>query len=245
MATSTFFNNFGNSNETELLEDLVVESIRIYGQDMYYIPRRLGKFDSVYYEDAVSYFDKAYPLEIYIKSVDGFGGQGTFFSKFGLEIRDQAVFSIARRTFANEIQREESNLIRPRESDLIYFPLNKKCFEIKFVDNRPFFYQLGDLQMFDLTVELYEYSNEVFNTNIAEIDALQVELSTNVYDYGVVSENDEVMIGADGSILVESEYEASLNAADPLRNNEDIDFEISDSDIIDWTESNPFAEGQY
>lgn len=245
MATSTFFNNFGNSTEIELLEDLVVESIKIYGCDMYYIPRRLGKFDEIYYEDTISRFDTAYPIEIYVKASDGFGSQNTFMSKFGLEIRDQAVFSIARRTFMNEISKEEQALIRPRESDLIYFPLNKKCFEIKFVDNKPYFYQLGDLQMYDLTVELYEYSNEVFTTGIPEIDAIQNQLTINAYDYGFVSDNEELMISSDNYILVENEYEATLKENDPLRNNEDVDAEIDDQNIIDWTETNPFAEGRY
>lgn len=212
---------------------------------MYYIPRRLGKFDELYYEDTVSYFDTAYPLEIYVKSADGFGGQGTFMSKFGLEIRDQAVFSIARRTFAFDVTTDDTAILRPRESDLIYFPINRKCFEIKFVDNKPYFYQLGDLQMYDVTVELYEYSNEVFSTGIPEIDIMQTELSTNAYDFGFISENDEVLVASDGSIVVESEYEEVLKQSDPLRNNEDIDVEVDDQDIIDWTEKNPFAEGQY
>lgn len=245
MATSTFFNNFGMSSEQELLEDLVVECIRIYGQDMYYLPRTRNNFDGVYYEDDVSSFDTAHLIEIYVKSVDGFGGQGSFLSKFGLEIRDQAVFSIARRTFANEITRERSEIVRPREGDLIYFPLNKKCFEIKYVDNKPFFYQLGDLQMFEVTVELFEYSNERFDTGIDDIDSLQLNHSFNAYDYGIVDENGFSLKSEDGRLIVDEEYVTNLATYDPARDNERIDNEISEDDIIDWTESNPFAESNY
>ena len=245
MATSTFFNNFGMSSEQELLEDLVVECIRIYGQDMYYLPRTRNNFDGVYYEDDVSSFDTAHLIEIYVKSVDGFGGQGSFLSKFGLEIRDQAVFSIARRTFANEITLERSEIVRPREGDLIYFPLNKKCFEIKYVDNKPFFYQLGDLQMFEVTVELFEYSNERFDTGIDDIDSLQLNHSFNAYDYGIVDENGFSLKSEDGRLIVDEEYVTNLATYDPARDNERIDNEISEDDIIDWTESNPFAESNY
>ena len=231
--------------EQEILEDLVVESIRIYGQDMYYLPRRRNNFDGVYYEDSVSSFDTSYLMEIYIKSVEGFQGQGSFLSKFGLEIRDQAVFSIARRTFANEVTKEESDFIRPREGDLIYFPLNSKCFEIKYVNDKPFFFQLGELQMYDVTVELYEYSNESFSTGIPEIDSLQENHSINVYDYGIVSDDGYILKSDDDRIIVGEEYAEILEQYDPVRDNEEIDEEIDADDIMDWTERNPFAENNY
>lgn len=242
MPTSTFFNNFGNSMEQELLEDLVVESIKIYGQDMYYLPRRRNNFDGVYYEDDISSFDTFYTIEMYIRSTEGFGGQGSFFSKFGLEIRDQVIFSVARRTFEVEITREEAELLRPREGDLIFFPLNKKCFEIKYVDNKPFFYQLGELQMYDLTCELYEYSNETLNTGIEDIDKLQKNFSMNAIDFGILTETNKVLKTNNGDYLVTSKFQDTIDSFDPLADNKRIGDEITDDSVIDWSESNPFAD---
>lgn len=242
MAVSPFFNSFNNANEQELLEDLVVESIKIYGQDMYYIPKILNNFDKLYYEDDLTTFEDAYPIEIYIKSVDGFGGQGSFLSKFGLEIRDQVIFTIARRTFDSNIKQEIPTILRPREGDLIYFPLNKKLFEIKYVDNKPFFYQFGELQMYDLTCELYEYSAERFTTGISDIDVIEEKHTIDVYDHALVT-SDEFIIGTqEGDVLVTHNYEVKANTSDPLRDNLHIDQTISSNSIIDWSESNPFAE---
>lgn len=242
MAVSTFFNNFGNSMEQELLEDLVVESIKTYGQDMYYLPRRRNNFDGVYYEDDISSFDTFYTIEVYIKSTEGFGGQGSFFSKFGLEIRDQVIFSIARRSFEIEITREEAEMLRPREGDLLYFPLNKKCFEIKYVDNKPFFYQLGELQMYDLTCELYEYSNETLNTGIEDIDKLQKNFSMNAIDFGILAETNKVLKTNNGDYLVTQKFQDTIEDFDPLADNKRIGDEVTDDSVIDWSESNPFAD---
>ena len=165
-------------------------------------------------------------------------------SKFGLEIRDQMVFSVARRTFANDITREEESLIRPREGDLLYFPLNKKCFEIKYVNNKPFFYQLGDLQMFDMDCELYEYSNERFLTGIPEIDALQLQHSFNSIDYGLKTENGFVLLTEDGDYLMTEQYDDIQELFDPLADNNRLRDEIIEDDIIDFSENNPFAESQ-
>ena len=133
MATNFFFNNFQSSQEQLLLENLIIESIRIYGQDMYYIPRKLNNYDNVYGADDQSSYENAYSIELYIKSVDGFSGDGDFMSKFGIEIRNQVVFSVAQRRFNEEIG-DYTTQVRPNEGDLIYFPLNKKCFQIKYVN---------------------------------------------------------------------------------------------------------------
>ena len=132
-------------SEQLLLENLIIESIRIYGQDMYYIPRKLNNYDNVYGADDQSSYENAYSIELYIKSVDGFSGDGDFMSKFGIEIRNQVVFSVAQRRFNEEIG-EYTTQVRPNEGDLIYFPLNKKCFQIKYVNKFEMFYQLGALQ---------------------------------------------------------------------------------------------------
>jgi len=251
MTTNPFFNNFGSSAEQELLDSIVVESIRQYGQDMFYLPRRENSYDGIYGEDDVPTYDTYYQIEIYIKSIEGFGGQGSFMSKFGLEIRDQIVFTIAKRTFENEIKEAESSLLRPREGDLIYFPLNKKVFDIKYVENKPYFYQLGELQMYDITCELFEYSNEKFTTGIAEIDDLQQNYSFNIYDYGILTQDNFVLTTEANTYLVTEEYNSILPAFDPLADNDRIEVESSRdtaNTLINWDETNPFggaSDGKY
>jgi hypothetical protein len=240
MATSTFFNNFSQSSEQTLLEDLVIESIKIYGQDMYYLPRTRGSFDKVYYEDTVSSFNDAYMIEVYVRSYNGFEGAGSMMNKLGmLEIRDQVILSVARRRFGDEITEAQSEILRPREGDLLYFPLNRKCFEIQYTDNKPFFYQLGDLQMFDMTCELFEYSSEIFNTGIAEIDSLQQNHSINVQDYGVLTENDQVINTDEDQTVVNELFDSIKEVSDPGEDTEFTRQENTDHDVINYSENNP------
>ena len=172
MATNFYFNNFTNSQEQHLIEDLVTESIKIYGHDVYYLPRTLVARDSLYNQDDLSTFDSAYLVDMYIKNVEGFEGEGDLFQRFGVEIRDQITFVISQRTFDLEISTSTS-LIRPNEGDLIFLPLNNKPFEIKFVEHEAVFYQMGSLQTYEMTCELYEYSGERFNTGITSIDNIE------------------------------------------------------------------------
>lgn len=183
--TNLYFNNFNFSREQQLLEDLIIESIKIYGIEVYYMPRTLVSEDNLFGENAQATFSNAIPLEMYIKSVDGFQGEGDFLSKFGLEIRDEMVMSIARRRFEEEIPVDDSSPVnedgsgRPVEGDLIYFPLNGKIFEVKFVEHEAVFYQMGTLQTYDLTLELFEYSHEVIDTGFTQIDKIEEDLSPN------------------------------------------------------------------
>jgi signal peptidase I len=157
MATNFFFNNFQASQEQLLLENLVIESIKIYGHDIYYVPRKLNNYDDVYGADDQSSYEVAYPIEMYIKSIDGFSGDQEFLSKFGVEIRNQVVFSVARRIFNEEVG-EFTAQVRPNEGDIIYFPLNQRAFQIKYVNKYEMFYQLGALQTWEMTCEVFEYS---------------------------------------------------------------------------------------
>lgn len=245
MATNSLFNNFQDLGEQNLLEGLVVEAIQIYGQDMYYIPRRRINFDKLYYEDDSSSFDTPYLIEIYVKDAKGFGsGDNNFLGKFGFEIRDQVIFTIARQAFEVNITNFEADVIRPREGDLIYFPLNKKCFIISYVDDKPFFYQLGDLQMYDVTCELFEYSMETLNTGIPEIDSLQTNHSINVYDYSLVTADGRLLTTYNGDYLVTKTLEENIEHFDPLSDNTFIGNRVEEDDIIDFSEANPFAEKQ-
>jgi len=172
MPTNTYFRNFDARNEQELLHSLVTESIQIYGHDVNYIPRTLVNTDTILGEDSISEYKDAYSIEMYIKSVDGFEGEGDLVSKFGLEIRDQIVFSVARRAF------EGLDIgVRPKEGDLIYFPLTEKLFQIMFVEHETPFYQTGALPTFDLTCELFTYSDEKLDTGVEEVDVIEQKQS--------------------------------------------------------------------
>jgi hypothetical protein len=237
MATNFYFNNFQNSQEQLLIENLIIESIKIYGQDMYYIPRVIMNKDDIYGADDISEYNRVYPVEFYIKSVDGFTGDGNFMSKFGLEIRDQVVFSIAQRVFYEEVG-VDSKLLRPNEGDLIYFPLNNKIFKIMFVNKFEMFYQLGALQTWEITCELFEYSSEKFNTGIPEIDSIQKNLSLNVFDWALLDEDGERILDENGDYIVMENF--TLETIDALADNSFIQSETDD--FLDFTERDPFSE---
>jgi hypothetical protein len=238
MATNFFFNNYQASQEQLLLENLIIESIKIYGEDMYYIPRKLNNYDAVYGADDQSSYENAYMIEMYIKSIDGFTGDGSFMSKFGLEIRDRVIFSMAQRIFNEEVA-TFTNQIRPNEGDLIYFPLNKKCFQIKYVSKYEMFYQLGALQTWEVTCELFEYAGETMNTGIPEIDILQKKFDTNQYHWAIKDETGAMLLDEEGNILVLEG--SSINDLIPSAENDEIQAE---SDLfVDFTHQDPFSEG--
>jgi hypothetical protein len=237
VSTNFFFNNYQASQEQYLLENLIIESIKIYGEDMYYIPRKLNNYDDVYGADDQSSYENAYPIEMYIKSVDGFTGDGSFLSKFGLEIRDRVIFSMAQRIFNEEVG-TFTNQVRPNEGDLIFFPLNKKCFQIKFVNKYEMFYQLGALQTWEVTCELFEYAGETLNTGIPEIDILQKKFDTNQYNWSVKTEDGDILFDEEGNMLVLEG--AGIDTIIPAADNDEIQKE---SDLfVDFTAYDPFSE---
>ena len=153
--------------------------------DVWYIPRTLVAKDDILNEDDLSTFSEAHMAEMYVKSVDGFEGEGDFLSKFGLEIRDSITMTIARRTYESEVGAYRTSNTRPMEGDLIYLPLNNKAFEIQHVEHESIFYQMGSLQMYDLRAELFEYSGERFRTGQKFIDELYKNFDTFVPTYEV------------------------------------------------------------
>ena len=155
--------------EQTLIEDLVVESIKIYGIDTMYLPRTLGAKDDILNEDDLPLYSDAYEVEMYVKNVDGFEGEGDFLSKFGLQIRDSMTLTIAMRTYELEVG-INSEINRPREGDIIYMPINKKMFVIQHVEHESIFYQMGSLQTYDLRCDLFEYSGERFDTGFPHLD---------------------------------------------------------------------------
>jgi hypothetical protein len=240
--TNFFFNNFQSSQEQLLLENLIIESVKIYGQEVLYIPRTINNFDKLHDEDDQSSYDQAIPIEMYIKSIDGFSGDGEFLSKFGVEIRNQVVFSVARRRFSEEIG-DVTTQVRPNEGDIIYFPLNNRVFQIRFVNNYEMFYQLGTLQTWDMTCEMFEYSSEVFNTGIPAIDDIQYLNSLNILDWTIDTETPQPITDEEGNYFI-------LEGSDAV----DKDFNDDEQDInsegtvfkgwqfIDFSESDPFGD---
>ena len=241
MATNFFFNNFQNNQEQLLIENLIIESIQIYGHEIIYVPRFVGAIDKLFGEDPLREYTRAIPIEMFIKNIEGFAGEGDFLSKFNIQIRDQITFSVARRTFASEIGTEVLESMRPREGDLIYFPLNRKIFEIKFVEHEAIFYQLGALQMYDLKCELFEYNNEYFNTGIGDIDALMNNYTLSANAFGLLTETLITLADEEGySIVMEN---IDINENDPLASNDEIET-IADG-FVDFTETDPFSENAY
>lgn len=159
--------------EQNLYEDLIVESLKIYGQDVYYIPRTLVNRDTILNEDPASRFDDAYLMEAYIENVDGFEGEGDLYSKFGLEIRDEAQFVISRKVWNHAVGLKESK-DKPLEGDLLFLPMTNSFFEISYVEDDSPFFQLSNLPVYRLSCTLFEFSDEDFDTGVAEIDTKTV-----------------------------------------------------------------------
>lgn len=175
MAPTNVFFNHAVSTEQQLYEDLVVESLRFYGHDVFYLPREIVEEDELFNEDVQSKFGDAYGVEMYIENTDGFEGDGDLMSKFGIEVRDTATFVISLRTWERFISLDDNlaTSLRPNEGDLIYFPLTNSMFEIKFVEHEDPFYQVGKLFVFKLRCELFEYSGEDFDTGDGNIDVIE------------------------------------------------------------------------
>tara|TARA_R110000822_G_scaffold5031_5_gene21788 strand:+ start:8468 stop:9166 length:699 start_codon:yes stop_codon:yes gene_type:complete len=229
--------------EQQLIEDLVVESVRIYGNDVFYCPRRILDLDKIYGEDTVSEYKEAFMVEMYIRSVDGYEGDGIFLSKFGLEVRDQITFSIAKRTYSQEVGVNVNNN-HPKEGDLIFIQLNpdrNQLYQIKYVNDRAIFYQFGGLQVYDLVCEVFEYSGEKLDTGIAAIDLIERDYTINLSAFGLLTQDGYFISDQDGYDIVQGQYSLNTQTQDYNSDNEEIAAE--GDDILDWGETDPFSEG--
>jgi len=174
MATNHYFSQKVKS-EQNLYEDIIIESLKIYGQDVYYLPRDLVAEDKILGEDIQSSFNSSYKVEMYIENTEGFDGEGDLFTKFGVEIRDQATFIVARKRWSQTVARYDNEIqaIRPLEGDVIYLPLSNSMFQIMAVEHEQPFYQLSNLPTYKLRCELFEYSGENLDTGIDAIDTVE------------------------------------------------------------------------
>lgn len=160
-------------SEQDLYENIIIESMQIYGQEVQYIPRTLVNEDRIFGEDVVSRFDRAYQIEMYLENLDGFDGDQELFTKFGVEIRDRATLHVSRRRWNREVG-QHVDYDRPQEGDLIYLTLSNQIFEImRVMDDRPF-YQMSDLPTYRMEVELFEFSDEDFDTSVEIVDDVEV-----------------------------------------------------------------------
>ena len=181
MATNVYFSQRVKS-EQNLYEDIIIESLKIYGQDVYYLPRDVLNEDRILGEDIPSRFNSAYKVEMYIENTEGFDGEGDLFTKFGIEIRDQANFIVSRKRWKNTVSRYDNDIdsVRPREGDVIYLPLSNSMFQIMSVEHESPFYQLSNLPTYKMRCELFEYSDEDLDTGIEGIDVIERDYA---YEY--------------------------------------------------------------
>jgi len=232
----------GRASEQNLYEDLIIECLQIYGFEVYYIPRTSFNEDRILVEDPLNYYENAYPIEMYLENTNGFEGEGDLLTRFGVELRETASFVVSRRRWDKEVGSKGQTVLanRPAEGDVLYFPLTKSYFEIRKVEGDTPFYQLGKLYIFRMQCELMQFSSENFNTGIDEIDTYADSIDQNLNNF-------ELLVESDGPLLLEFNTETpmilesyKITTVDAGARNDDFDTGITD--ILDFTERNPFGE---
>ena len=186
--SSARFRAIGSAQEQKTIENLIVETIEIYGQDIYYVPRTIVNKDTVFGEDSDTKFESAKAIRAYVNNVEGWEGQGELLSKFGVRIEDKTTFIFSRDKFKEHV--DDSTVLnvegRPNEGDLIWFPVTKHLFQIMFVEAEKPFYQLGKGYVWECQCELFEYSDEEIDTGIADLDAIETAFA-NAITVGLVA----------------------------------------------------------
>ena len=218
MPTSPYFPPYyeGYSGEQNLVQDLVDEQIKLFGSDIYYLPRTILKENTL--DDVIySKFESQFQVEMLLSNVEGFGEQSEFISKFGLRITDEVKFIVSARRWAESEAQYSPNLTvpgRPNEGDLLYFPLTQDIYEIKFVERESPFYQFGKIQFIIMTAEIYEIGNDKIDTGIEEIDEIETLFSSAIALNMKVGGTDDFIVGevVTGSISNET---AEVKSWDP------------------------------
>ena len=244
MPTNVYFDT-GTTSEQRLYENLIIEQLRAFGHDVYYLPRKLVKEDTLFGEDTLSSFNDAYIVEMYLDNIEGFEGQKEMMTRFGLDMQDEATWVVSRRRFEQFISTDQNLIVssRPNEGDLIYFPRAKKLFEISFVDHDDPFYQIYNLPVFKMRCRTFEYSSEGLNTGISDIDAIETSESTDALGYQIVLETatesgTNHLITEDGAFIVQEDY--NIDVIDTSSDSQF--FETQGDSILDFTERNPSGE---
>ena len=255
MPTNVYFST-GTTSEQKLYEDLIIEQLKIYGQDVYYLPRKIANKDTIFGEDPASSFDDSYIIEMYVDNTDGYMGEQEIIKKFGLELRDDIKFTVSKLRWETLVSNNSDlqNTTRPNEGDLVYFPTTKAFFEIQFVEHEQPFYQQSALPVYKLSCTKWEYSSERVDTGIAEIDATEDALSTDTMAFQFSLETGT---SATGAITLESDVgdiNYLINEDFTMATQQPVDqgkaFETAAGtntsstadDILDFSERNPFGE---
>ena len=252
MPTNVYFDT-GTTSEQRLYEDLIIEQLKIYGQDVYYLPRKLANKDTIFGEDPASSFDDSYIIEMYVNNTDGFMGEQEIIKKFGLELRDDIKFTVSKLRWETLISNNSDlqNTTRPNEGDLVYFPTTKAFFEIQFVEHEQPFYQQSALPVYQLSCTKWEYASERLDTGITTIDATEDALSTDTMNFQFTLENEvgsfvlESDIGETNYVINESFTMKTQQPADDGKAFETKAGTTTSStadDILDFSERNPFGE---
>ena len=248
-------NGIGNTNEKNLYEDLIIEGLKIYGHDVYYLPRTLVNQDLILGEDSLSKFDDSYLIEMYVETTEGLAGEQELINKFGLEIREETTFMLSKRRWNDAVDSYHTMIKegRPNEGDIIYYPLLNKFFEISFVEDQEPFFQLGNLPVYKLRARTWEYSSEKLDTGVTDIDSAEDQYSIDMLAHqfmledgtgSLQLENDSV--NGDANYFINEAY--NLQTQSTYAQNLDLDsqagFNTEDTsdDILDFTERNPFGE---
>ena len=251
MPTNVYFST-GTTSEQRLYEDLIIEQLKIYGQDVFYLPRKIANKDTIFGEDPASSFDDSYIIEMYVDNTDGYMGEQEIIKKFGLELRDDIRFTVSKLRWETLVS-NNGDLVaeRPQEGDIVYFPTTKAFFEIQFVEHEQPFYQQSALPVYKLSCTRWEYSSERLDTGITAIDTVEDNLSVDTMQFQFALENET------GSLLLESDLGAInyfLNEDFTMKTQQPVDdgqaFEdkagtttsSTGDDILDFSERNPFGE---
>jgi len=179
MARNFYFSEKVRS-EMNLYEDLVIEALKIYGQDLYYLPRHIVNEDTLLGDDPTSKFSSSHKIEMYIDNAEGFDGEGDLFTRFGVEIRDEVTLVVSKSRFETQVRRMTTSGItidRPAEGDLIWMPLTNKMFEIRHVEHEQPFYQIENLPVYKMRCTLFEYTGEDFDNQIDDIQDIEKNFS--------------------------------------------------------------------
>ena len=244
MPTNVYFNT-GSTAEQRLYENLIIEQLSVFGQDVYYLPRKLVNKDTLFGEDASSSFNDAYIIEMYLDNIEGYEGQKEMMTRFGVDMQDEATFVVSKRRFEQLISLDANLIVstRPNEGDLIYFPDGKKLFEISFVDHDDPFYQLQNLPVFKMRCRTFEYSHEDMETGLDAVDAIETAESLDALEYQIILESGtdsgtNYLITEDGDWIISDAY--SVDTVDEASTSDW--FETQGDSILDFSERNPFGE---
>ena len=210
---NTYFSH-GTHAEKNLYEDLIIEQLKVFGNDVYYMPRENISQDDIL-GNTTDKFTDAYSIEMYVEDVNGFAGQGDLVGKFGLEIRDELTFVVSRRQFEILVDNESNALSinRPREGDIIWMPLFKKFWQVDFVEDEDPMYQINDLPIFKLKCSAWEYSSESVETGVLDIDEKLDSISQDVLENQITLESGTTSSGALLSENITGDIQALLSEA--------------------------------